>query len=177
MEGLKKLFPEGGSAARGTGGGRGGEGRQRRAAASRPILTARTTDCCSAVRSGEIPESRIDESVLKILRAKASVGLNKATLVDIGAVNRIVAKPTSLAIARGDCRRGGHSGSRQPPGSAAEGARAREPMPPKMRISLQRTPAAEPCCSFLPEDSRSDAGRVLEHQVKFANSRDEGHLR
>ena len=30
-----------------------------------------------AVRRGEVPEKRIDESVLKILRAKASVGLNK----------------------------------------------------------------------------------------------------
>src|SRR3954471_11324794 len=36
-----------------------------------------------AVRSGEIPESRIDVSVLKLLQAKASVGLNKARLVDI----------------------------------------------------------------------------------------------
>ena len=31
----------------------------------------------SAVRSGEIPEKRIDESVLKILRAKASIGLTR----------------------------------------------------------------------------------------------------
>ncbi len=53
-----------------------------------------------AVRSGEIPESRIDQSVLKILRAKASVGLNRARLVDIKAVNETVAKPDSLAIAQ-----------------------------------------------------------------------------
>ena len=53
-----------------------------------------------AVRSGEIPEARIDESVLKILRAKASVGLNKATQVDINAVNRIVAAPQSQAKAQ-----------------------------------------------------------------------------
>ncbi|MGB7553461.1 MAG: glycoside hydrolase family 3 N-terminal domain-containing protein, partial [Candidatus Korobacteraceae bacterium] len=53
-----------------------------------------------AVRSGEIPESRIDQSVLKILRAKASVGLNKAKLVDINAVTQIVAKPASLDVAQ-----------------------------------------------------------------------------
>ena len=53
-----------------------------------------------AVRSGEIPQSRVDQSVLKILRAKASVGLNKATLVDINAVNRIVAAPQSQATAQ-----------------------------------------------------------------------------
>ena len=53
-----------------------------------------------AVRSGEISEARIDQSVLKILRAKASVGLNQAKLVDIHAVNQIVAQPASLATAQ-----------------------------------------------------------------------------
>ena len=53
-----------------------------------------------AVRSGEIPESRIDQSVLKILRAKAEVGLNKAKLVDVEAVNHLVAAPQSLALAQ-----------------------------------------------------------------------------
>ncbi len=53
-----------------------------------------------AVRSGEIPVARIDESVLKILRAKASVGLNKATLVDLNAAEGIIAKPESLATAQ-----------------------------------------------------------------------------
>jgi len=50
-----------------------------------------------AVNSGEIPEAQIDGSVLKILRAKASVGLNKARLVDIEALSRIVAQPANLA--------------------------------------------------------------------------------
>src|SRR5262249_52585297 len=54
----------------------------------------------NAVRYGEISESQIDQSVLKILRAKASVGLNKARLVDINAVNQIVAKPESLQAAQ-----------------------------------------------------------------------------
>ena len=57
-----------------------------------------------AVRSGEIPESRIDESVLKILRAKASVGLNKAKLVDIDAVTQIVAKTREPGDRAGDRR-------------------------------------------------------------------------
>ncbi len=54
----------------------------------------------NAVRNGEISELRIDESVLKVLRAKASVGLNRATQVDIDAVVRTVAKPASLATAQ-----------------------------------------------------------------------------
>lgn len=53
-----------------------------------------------AVRSGEIPESRIDASVLKILYAKASVGLNKAQQVDIEAITRVVSKPKSLETAQ-----------------------------------------------------------------------------
>src|SRR5579859_8228870 len=53
-----------------------------------------------AVRSGEISEKRIDESVLKILRAKASVGLNKASQVDINKLSSVVSSPVNLAIAQ-----------------------------------------------------------------------------
>ena len=51
-----------------------------------------------AVRRGEIPESQIDASVLKILRAKAAVGLDKAKLVDLEKVADFVGKPGSLAV-------------------------------------------------------------------------------
>src|SRR5215813_3226158 len=54
----------------------------------------------NAVRLGTIPESRIDQSVLKILRAKASVGLNKARLVDVNAISSIVARPENLEAAQ-----------------------------------------------------------------------------
>ena len=54
----------------------------------------------SAVRSGEIPEKRIDESVLKILRAKASVGLNKASQIDINKLSSVVSSPENLALAQ-----------------------------------------------------------------------------
>ncbi len=74
-----------------------------------------------AVRSGEIPESRIDQSVLKILRAKASVGLNKAKLVDINAVTQIVAKPASLDTAQEVADSGSYAGSRQSSNPPAEG--------------------------------------------------------
>jgi beta-N-acetylhexosaminidase len=49
-----------------------------------------------AVKSGEIPAARLDESVLKLLRAKASLGLNKAKLVDVTAVAKEVGKPQNL---------------------------------------------------------------------------------
>jgi beta-N-acetylhexosaminidase len=51
-----------------------------------------------AVKSGEIPQSRVDESVLKILEAKASVGLNKARLVDIDQLARVIGNPENLAF-------------------------------------------------------------------------------
>jgi beta-N-acetylhexosaminidase len=54
----------------------------------------------AAVQSGEISEERIDLSVRRILRLKASVGLHKARLVDIGALSSLIARPENLAAAR-----------------------------------------------------------------------------
>src|ERR1700680_1812185 len=51
-----------------------------------------------AARSGEIPSARLDASVLKLLKAKASLGLDKAKLVDVNALPEIVGKPENLAM-------------------------------------------------------------------------------
>jgi beta-N-acetylhexosaminidase len=53
-----------------------------------------------AVKQGQITERRIDESVLKILRMKASVGLNRNRFVDLSAVAHEVARPQSQATAQ-----------------------------------------------------------------------------
>jgi len=53
-----------------------------------------------AVKRGEIPESRVDESVGKILRAKAALGLHKNRLVDLNAVNDTVGRPENAALAQ-----------------------------------------------------------------------------
>ena len=145
MQGLMKLFPEGGSAAAG------------RAAVEAvkagddvliipSDLAGSYNGLLQAVRSGEIPESRIDESVLKILRAKAAVGLNKARLVDIDAVSRLVATPKSLEIAQEIADeavtlvRDNH---KVLPFKCDAG---REPIRHRMRTIHQRKTAAEPCC-------------------------------
>lgn len=52
-----------------------------------------------AVKSGEISRQRLDESVLKILRMKASVGLHRNRFVDLAAVPEAIARPDSLAVA------------------------------------------------------------------------------
>ena len=53
-----------------------------------------------SVRSGEIPESRIDESVRKILEMKASVGLNKSRLVEVEQASTLVSQPVDLEFAQ-----------------------------------------------------------------------------
>ncbi len=50
-----------------------------------------------AVRSGEISRDRLDASVLKILRAKSSLHLEKDRLVDVGAIHRLVGTPENIA--------------------------------------------------------------------------------
>jgi beta-glucosidase-like glycosyl hydrolase len=52
-----------------------------------------------AVRNGEIQESRIDESVNRILEAKARLGLHRKKLVDVQALDRIIGAGDSLVQA------------------------------------------------------------------------------
>jgi beta-N-acetylhexosaminidase len=129
-------------------------------------LDAAYNGVLNAVRSGEIPQSRIDQSVLKILRAKASVGLDKARLVDINAVNQIVAKPESLQMAQ-----------RISDGAVTLVLDNRQVLP------LQRTPVGTnpPSAAYqsaeearggllvliFSDDSRSDAGQLLDEQVRY----------
>lgn len=51
-----------------------------------------------AVRSGEIRQDRLDASVLKILQAKAWLGLEKNRLVDVSAIPGLVGNPNSIAV-------------------------------------------------------------------------------
>jgi beta-N-acetylhexosaminidase len=53
-----------------------------------------------AARTGELDPAQINASVLKILKAKASVGLHKAREVDLAALPKLVASPESQAEAQ-----------------------------------------------------------------------------
>ena len=53
-----------------------------------------------AVQSGALTQKRIDESVLKILRLKASVGLDRNRFVDLSAVSQEVGKPEDQRLAQ-----------------------------------------------------------------------------
>jgi beta-N-acetylhexosaminidase len=63
-----------------------------------PDLDAAYRAMLAAAQSGEIPQSRVDESVLKILRMKASLGLNKARLVDLAALDSKIGTPANVAL-------------------------------------------------------------------------------
>jgi beta-N-acetylhexosaminidase len=51
-----------------------------------------------AVRSGEISQERLDRSVLKILKIKASLNLQEARMVDVNAIATTVGKPENIAL-------------------------------------------------------------------------------
>jgi beta-N-acetylhexosaminidase len=51
-----------------------------------------------AARGGEIPKKQIDDSVLKILKAKASLGLNKTRLVNIDEIGHQVGRQENIAV-------------------------------------------------------------------------------
>ncbi len=53
-----------------------------------------------AVRSGEIPETRVDESVRKVLRMKAAVGLDRTRTVDLEEVAALTGKPEDKEFAQ-----------------------------------------------------------------------------
>ncbi len=53
-----------------------------------------------AIRSGEITEDRINDSVRRILQAKYRLGLARRRIVDLNAVNRIVERPENIREAQ-----------------------------------------------------------------------------
>jgi beta-N-acetylhexosaminidase len=65
-----------------------------------PNLDAAYRAMLAAVGSGEISRERLDASVQKVLRAKASLGLQKARLVDVGALDKLIKQPQNSAIAQ-----------------------------------------------------------------------------
>ena len=163
MNGLMKLFPEGpaGSASAAV---------EALKAGNDILLIPADIDAAyngvlNAVRNGEIPESRIDQSVLKILRAKASVGLNKARLVDINAVNQVIAMPANLQTAQkiADSSVTLVRDSRQvlPLRRTRRGTN-----PPATAYQPTGEAPGRVLVLIFSDDSRSDSGRVFDQQVR-----------
>ena len=165
MGGITKMFPEGGPAAAGR------AAVEAVKAGNDMLLIPSDLDgayngLLSAVRSGEIPISQIDQSVLKVLRAKASVGLNQGTQVDINAVTRLVAKPENLDLAE------------EIADSAVTLVRDNHQVLPLKAAAKGTNPVTNAYQSvaevrnrtvvlIVVDDSRSDSGRTLDHQVRM----------
>ncbi len=75
------------------------------------LLVSPATDAAfnflkEAVQSGRLPLQRVEQSVARILRAKAFVGLHKQRLVDIDGLNAAFRRPEFLAAAQDIADRG-----------------------------------------------------------------------
>jgi beta-N-acetylhexosaminidase len=116
-----------------------------------------------AVQSGEISPARLDQSVLKILEAKAALGLNKARLVDLDALDAIVAKPENLMLGQqisDDAvtlvRDSGKLMPLKHSGTVAPGL-------PYQRTAEVRN---ETVAVIFSDDVRQDTGSTLERQIR-----------
>jgi beta-N-acetylhexosaminidase len=65
-----------------------------------PDLDAAYRAMLGAVGSGEISRERLDTSVRKILQAKASLGLQRARLVDVNALDKLIKQPENASLAQ-----------------------------------------------------------------------------
>jgi beta-N-acetylhexosaminidase len=116
-----------------------------------------------AVRSREIPPAQLDASVLKILKAKASLSLQKTRLVNLEALSTLVGKPENLAIGRQIAddaitlvRDNGKLLPLKPSGTAA-------PALPYQRGEEVRDSTI---AVIFSDDMRTESGRTLEHQIR-----------
>lgn len=128
-----------------------------------PDLGAAYSAMLAAVRSGEIPQSRLDESVLKILRLKASLGLNQARLVDLFKVNSAVGQPENIASGQKMAddavtlvRRAGSVLPLKSTGTSAAGLPYQHMAEVRNRLVV----------IIFSDDVRLDAGRMLEREIK-----------
>ncbi len=116
-----------------------------------------------AARSGEISRTQLDASVLKLLKAKASLGLEKARLVNIDALSTRVGKPENLALGQQISddsvtlvRENGKLLPLKQTGTLKGGL-------PYQRVEQVRNSTV---VVVLSDDVRAEAGRALERQVK-----------
>jgi beta-N-acetylhexosaminidase len=118
-----------------------------------------------AVRTGEISQQRLDASVLKILQAKGSLGLQKDRLVDVSAIPRLVG--SSENVAEGQRISDDSVTLVRDNGRLLPLRQIRPSRPDKDTIILyQRVkPAPRTVLVILCDHVRADDGRVLERQV------------
>src|SRR5271169_5845242 len=116
-----------------------------------------------AVRSGEISSAQLNASVLKILKAKASLSLHKTRVVNVEALSTQVGKPQNLALGQQIAddavtlvRDNGKLLPLKSSGTAATGL-------PYQRVEEVRDSMV---AVIFSDDMRTEAGRMLERQIR-----------
>jgi beta-N-acetylhexosaminidase len=116
-----------------------------------------------AVRRGEIPQSRIDESVRKVLLMKAKVGLDKQRFVDVEHVTEIVSRPEDIAFAQ--------EVADKAVTLVRENGKLLPLMRPRSLVSKQESPKAKPAPKrrligvVLAEDLETSNGHEFEKEL------------
>jgi len=117
-----------------------------------------------AVHSGEISPARLDASVLKMLKAKASLNLQRNRLVDVEALSDRLGKPENLALGQqiSDAavtlvRDNGKLLPLKRSGTITAGL-------PYQRVEEMRNSTV---AVIFSEDVRTEAGRMLERQIRM----------
>jgi beta-N-acetylhexosaminidase len=126
-------------------------------------LNAAYNGLLSAARSGEIPEAQIDASVLRILRAKAAVGLYKARLVNINALAEIIARPAELTLAQ---QVADEAVALVRDNGQVLPLRGGGTPPPLPAYQIPGPPGSRVLVVVISDDVRTDAGRALERELR-----------
>jgi beta-N-acetylhexosaminidase len=129
-------------------------------------LDASYRSMLQAVRSGEISRQRLDQSVRKILNLKASIGLNKARLVDLSLLSSEVAKPENLEVGQRIADEAitlvRDNGKVLPLAATPISSGTGEPaLPYTSTIEVSNRLVAV----IFSDDLRTDSGRMLERQI------------
>jgi len=118
-----------------------------------------------AVNTGEISRERLDRSVRKILEAKAVLGLQRARMVDIDAIGKIVGAPASQTAAQriSDEAIALVRANTQVLPLTAEGNSSTSPLPYQGNQEIHNRLVAV----VFSDDVRLELGRTLERQLRF----------
>ena len=125
-------------------------------------LDASFRSLLEAVRNREIPAAQLDASVLKLLKAKASLGLHKTRLVNLEALPSLIGDPQNLAlgqkIADDAVTLVRDNGKLLPLKSVGTAA----PALPYQKVEEVRDNTV---VIIFSDDMRTESGRKLEHEI------------
>jgi beta-N-acetylhexosaminidase len=128
-----------------------------------PDLDASYRAMFDAVRKGEISEERLDGSVRKILQAKANLGLQRARLIDIKQIDKLVGTPKNLALGQ---RISDDSITLVRNNGKVLPLKAEKPSAPQLPYQASEPVRNRVVLVIFSDDVRLESGRVLEHEFR-----------